>query len=123
MEKYILKNKDNTANNYWEKCIALMQPYVTIDNKIKFAEVSFDAFSMLINNYDLNADPSNFLIPFYTNYATTSNLPLNRLKCLGGSISLKFTVWKKDAPMFAEAIYDFLIKFVKQHRITITSRI
>ena len=119
MEKYIPKNRDNTINTYWEKCIALSIPYITVESKIKFAEVSFDVYTMLLNNYDLDADPCNFLITFYTDYATTLKLPLNRLKCLGGSTSLSFTVWKEDAPTFANAVYDFLVKFVEEHRVTV----
>ena len=112
--KFII-DKKNDYNEHWNYCVKNDIPFVRIIPAIKFSKVEFDIFCML-DFYTLTKEPLDFFEELYKNYAEFFMLPKDKYSCAGGQKALVFTIYKEHSETFANQLFDYLNKFVKENR-------
>lgn len=104
-------NETNESDSHWDYCCKNRIPHITIRNSgIKYWKVSYDILCLTMFERFAVLGYTDYTIPFYSQYCTDVNFPTIRKAYSGSGGSLIFTVFKKDAPAFAEKLFDLLLQ-------------
>ena len=115
MQKFTTPTDSGHAGSY-KACARLQVPFVCVTPARKYAYIQFDVYEMVKPHGLPDEQPADFVIDLYKCYARFFDLPKERFSYSGGSNNLGFTVYKEHAEVFANQLFDHLLRFVKSQR-------
>lgn len=96
---------------HWDYCCNLRIPHILITKSgTKYWEVDYDILPLTMFERFVVIDYYEYTIPFYDQYCKDYDFPLNKRAYSGSGGCLMFAVFKKDAIIFAEKLYDLLVE-------------
>jgi len=112
VEKFSLRSKNTPLgiDPHWDYCCSNRVPYIRISQSgTKYWKVNYDILPLTMFERFVVIHYPDYTIPFYDQYCKDFDFPLNKQAYSGSGGCLTFTVNKKDAPAFAEKLYDLLV--------------
>lgn len=111
--KFSLRSKKAPIDGdpHWNYCCTKRIPYVTIrESGTRYWKVDYDILPLTMFERFVIIDYTEHTIPFYDQYCKDFDFPLNKQAYSGSGGNLMFTLFKKDAPAFAEKLFDLLVQ-------------
>lgn len=107
---HLSKNDDNEqSNSYWNHCISNKIPFITITNKRKYSNISYDLLPCkgIFNGF---SELTTAIQSLYHIYALNKNV--KEYLFAGGSSAAGFNVYKEDAEELANLLFDFITQYI-----------
>ena len=113
MKKTIIKLSNNDvekSNNHWEYCTKNNIPFISISDDGNHSVISYDILPCRPIFKD-EEGLFNAISSMYMVYANKYNF-VNYL-LIGGTSAAGFHVYKKDAKLLANLLYDFIMQYIE----------